>query len=61
MKDRVLLVRVGEAEMRRAAGGVMITLVVSGSNIKVSVEDDLGRAVEYRRADLTGVKEPGTI
>lgn len=53
-KARVLLVRLAREDLLRAGGGVVVKVVVTHSNMKVSVEDDLGGKVEYGRAELTG-------
>lgn len=55
-KERVLLVRVAADDLKRASGGIMLKLVVTHANIKVEVEDDSGKAVRHRRAELTGTK-----
>lgn len=54
-RNRVLLVRLSEDELRRVSssgGGLMVQLVVTHANVKVSVEDDRGGRVEYRRAEV---------
>lgn len=53
-KARVLLVRLAREDLLRAGGGVVVKVVVTHSNMKVLVEDDLGGKVEYGRAELTG-------
>lgn len=55
-KERVLLVRLSPDDLARASGGIMLKLVVTHANIKVEVEDDEGKVVQYRRAELTGTK-----
>lgn len=55
-RERVLLVRVSPDDLARASGGIMLKLVVTHANIKVEVEDDEGKVVQYRRAELTGTK-----
>lgn len=57
-KARVLLIRLKEKDLLAASGGVLVKVIVTHSNMKVSVEDDLGVVVEHRRADLAGI--PGS-
>lgn len=53
-KSRVLLVRLDRGDLIRASGGVVVKVVVTHANIGVSVEDDEGCVVHYRRAELRG-------
>lgn len=54
--NRVLLVRLDRDELLRASGGVVVKVVVTHANMKVSVEDDGGGVVGYKRAELKGSK-----
>lgn len=58
-KSRVLLVRLDRGDLLCASGGVVVKVVVTHANMKVSVEDDSGVVVSYRRAELVG--EPAQI
>ena len=53
-RSRVLLVRLDRGDLMRVSGGVVVKVVVTHANIGVSVEDDEGVVVPYRRAELIG-------
>lgn len=54
-KARVLLVRLEPGQ--DISGGVMVEVVVTHANIGVSVKDDSGLPVVFRRVDLSGSLE----
>ena len=53
-KARVLLVRLDRDRMLEVSGGVTVEVVVTHANISVSVKDDAGGEVDFRRVELSG-------
>ena len=53
-KARVLLVRLDRDRLEDVAGGVTVEVVVTHANIGVSVRDDAGVEVSFRRVELSG-------
>jgi hypothetical protein len=57
-KNRILLLRLDEEDLKKASGGIFVQVVVTHANMKVSVEDDTRSPVKHKRVELLD-KEPG--